>query len=100
MQSAFRWSAHEGFQSQRASAANLPPPIAIHLCNMESGDWDGVVGVSADTNTGLVSSSAWIVRGALERGRIRLQCISASIPSGPSVRTSNVYPASESMRGL
>src|SRR5207247_1590333 len=100
MQSAFRRSAHEDFQSQRASAANLPPSIAIHLCNLESGDWDGVVGVSADSNTGLVSASAWIVRGALERGRVRLQCNAARSPSGPSVRTANVYPASESMCGL
>ena len=63
---AFRRSAHEGFQSQLASAANFPPPIAIHLCNLESADWDGVVGVSADSNTSLVSASAWIVGGALE----------------------------------
>src|SRR5437762_6047559 len=100
MQSAFRRSAHEGFQSQRASAANLPPSIAIHLCNLESGDWDGVVGVSADSNTGLLAAGAWIVKRALERRCLRLQCNSARSPSGSSVRTANVYPASESMCGL
>src|SRR5207247_3613786 len=98
--SAFCRIAHEGFQSQRASTANFPPPIAIHLCLLESGDWDGVVGVSADSNTGLVSASAWIVRRALERRCLRLQCNSARSPSGSSVRTANVYPASESMRRL
>ena len=51
---------------------------------MESGDWDGVVGVSADTTLASIPASVWIVRGALERGRVRLQCNAATPPSSPS----------------
>jgi len=54
------------FSIATASAANLPPSIAIHLCNLEMAT--GMrFGVSADSNTGLVSASAWIVKRALER---------------------------------
>src|SRR5436190_11787835 len=68
--------------------------------SLEHGDRDRGVDAFPDGNTGLAAASAWIVRRALERRRLRLQCNSARTPSGSSVRTANVYPASESMRGF
>src|SRR4029077_8024318 len=58
------------------------------------------VDLSPDSNVGLVSASAWIVRCALERRRFRLQGNATSAPSSSCLRAANVYPAPESLRKL